>query len=88
MSLYVDPRARPAVAAIYSRSSALVERLLPLGPTPHGFYDPDRFLESCQRGSARAEAYRDFGMRIIHKEVARGHLTIVDGCIFQAGGAS
>lgn len=39
------------------RATKIVDRVMPRRPTPHGFYDPQGFVENCRYNSQRKRLY-------------------------------
>ena len=46
-------------AARLKRAERIVNRVMPLGMAPHGFYDPQGFVESCRRSARRNALFRE-----------------------------
>ena len=53
--------------AILTRSSRIVDRLLPLGPTPSGYFNPQGFIAASIRTGQRNDLFRAIKPRIATK---------------------
>jgi hypothetical protein len=61
---------------LLARTGALVDRLIPATPTPHGFYDPAGFIAASQNSGCRAELFNQLLPRVRAKMHARGERTL------------
>lgn len=61
-------------AAIGARAGRIVERVMPVKPTPHGFYDPQGFVASCHYSARRNQLYRELIAHLTETEMLRGRL--------------
>lgn len=50
-----------------NRAWAIVERVMPDVPTPHGFRDPHGFIASCQHRDRRERLYKHVFARLAAK---------------------
>lgn len=61
-------RPRWTPLSINRRAIAVVNRCLPLTPTPRGFHDRVGFVEACRYSSRRSAMYHEVLRRLVAKD--------------------
>jgi hypothetical protein len=63
-----------AMAEARERAAKIADKLWPLGPQAHGFYDPDGFMERAWRRGQNRRVYKRAYQRLLGVIIARDGL--------------